>query len=81
MSPGPWTIEHVFDRFTGVDPHDIERLRRSVAMLPPDHTAGALTRSDAEALVEELGRLGRLTSRYREVIAELQRILDGMDPL
>ncbi len=64
-----------------MDPHDIERLRRSIAMLPPDHTAGALTKTDAEALVEELGRLDRLTNRYREVIAGLQRILDGMDPL
>ncbi len=64
-----------------MEAHDIERLRRSIAMLPPDHTAGALTKADAEALVEELSRLDRLTSRYRDVIGELRRLLGDLESL
>lgn len=62
-----------------MEPHDIERLRRSIAMLPPGHSAGALTRSEAESLIEELHRLDRLTTRYREVIDRLRHTLAELE--
>jgi hypothetical protein len=42
-------IEQVFDYDRPADPHDLERLRRSIVMLPPGHSAGALTREPALA--------------------------------
>ena len=62
-----------------MEAHDLDRLRRSIAMLPPDHVTGALTRRDALALVDELARLDRLTARYRDVIAELRSVLGRLD--
>jgi hypothetical protein len=62
-----------------VDPHELERIRRSIAMLPPGHSAGALTREAAMALIEDLSRLDQLTARYREAITELRRVLDALE--
>lgn len=75
----PVLIEHAFARISPVERHDLERLRRSVAMLPPGHSAGALTKTDAEDLIAELARLDRLTARYREVIDQLRAILADLD--
>jgi hypothetical protein len=50
-----------------VDPHELERIRRSIAMLPPGHSAGALTREAAMALIEDLSRLDQLTAGTRSV--------------
>jgi hypothetical protein len=62
-----------------VDSHELERIRRSIAMLPPGHSAGALTREAAMALIEDLSRLDQLTARYREAITELRRVLDALE--
>lgn len=62
-----------------MEPHEIERLRRSIVMLPAGHSAGALTRESAIELLEELTRLDSLTSRYQEVIVELRRVLMRLD--
>jgi hypothetical protein len=62
-----------------VDAHDIERLRRSIAMLPPGHSAGALTKDAAMALVEEVLNSRSETERYRQVVAELRRVLEALD--
>lgn len=62
-----------------MEAHDIERLRRSVAMLPPGHSAGALSKSEAEGLMEELSRLDHLTGRYRRVLDQLRQLLDTLD--
>lgn len=61
-----------------MDAHDLERLRRSVAMLPPDHSAGALTKEAAEALLDEVLSLRAETVRYREVVAQLRLLLDAL---
>jgi hypothetical protein len=62
-----------------MEPHDIDRLRRSVVMLPPGHSAGALTREQALSLIEEVERLDTVTARYREVIAQLRVLLNQID--
>ena len=51
--------------------HEIEHLRRSLAMLPAG--ADALTREEAMAL---LGRLGDATARLRHVEEALRTLLD-----
>ena len=56
---------------------EIENLRRSVAMLLPGHSAGALTRDAALALFEELEQQGRETQRYRELVAEIRKLVEG----
>lgn len=48
-------------------------------MLPPGHTAGALSRDAALELVEELQRLDRLTARYRDVLGQLRLLLDDIE--
>jgi hypothetical protein len=62
-----------------MEPHDIDRLRRSVVMLPPGHSTGALTREQALHLIEEVERLDTLTARYREAIAQLRVLLNQID--
>jgi hypothetical protein len=62
-----------------VDPHELERLRRSIAMLPPGHSAGALTREAAMALIEEVASARSQTARYRQAVAELRRVLTELD--
>jgi hypothetical protein len=62
-----------------VDAHEIERLRRSIAMLPPGHSAGALTREAAMDMINDLARLDRLTARYRDTITQLRRLLEELE--
>jgi hypothetical protein len=63
-----------------MEPHEIERIRRSIAMLPEGHSAGALTKAAAMDLVEEVLTSRRETDRYRKAVAELRRVLDALDP-
>jgi hypothetical protein len=62
--------EHTFDNVPDVEPHELERLRRSIAMLAPGHSAGALTRDAAMALVEEVPSARSETARHRQAVAE-----------
>jgi hypothetical protein len=62
-----------------VEPWEIEQLRRSIAMLPPGHSAGALTKEAAMALVHEVLTSRRETERYRQAVAELRRVLEALD--
>ena len=67
--------EHAFDRVPAVErlqPHDVERLRRSVAMLQPG--APALKR---ETALEVLAELVRVQDGLGRMIAECQRLLSG----
>lgn len=56
------------------DPHAVEMLRRSIAMLTPGQDA-RIERSRALALLEELRRL---QNQHREVAGELQAMLDRL---
>lgn len=58
---------------------ELEQIRRSIAMLPPGHSAGALTKAVAEELVEEAVAARGDAARYREAIAELRRVLEALD--
>jgi hypothetical protein len=58
-----------------VEPHELERLRRSLAMLPPQAVASSLKREEAMRLITELvdvqGRLERLRAELRRLIDEV----------
>lgn len=58
---------------------ELEQIRRSIAMLPEGHSAGALTKERARALVEEAlaARVDR--ERYRQLIEKLRAVLDELD--
>ena len=62
-----------------MQPYELEILRRSVAMLAPGHSAGAVSKSQAEQLLAEIDRMGEENNRYRRAVAELRRILSVLD--
>jgi len=62
-----------------VDPHQLEQLRRSIVMLPPGHSAGALTRESALELIEEVMASRRETGRYRRAVRQLREVLDALN--
>jgi hypothetical protein len=61
-----------------IDPHELERLRRSIAMLRPDQPAG-MKREEATRILEELQRLQRSDRRHSELVARLRAVLDNDD--
>ncbi len=63
----------------GVQAYELEILRRSVAMLPPGHSAGAVSKDQAEQLLAEIDRIGEENGHYRQAVAELRRILAVLD--
>jgi hypothetical protein len=58
--------------------HNLERLRRSVAMLAPGRPDG-LDRERAIQIISELQRLQCRDRRYRELVAQLRALLDQAD--
>jgi hypothetical protein len=62
-----------------MEAHELERLRRSIAMLPPGHSAGALTPETAMSLVEEVASAHSETARYRQAVAELREVLKALE--
>jgi hypothetical protein len=72
-------IEHMFVTIRTMEPHEIEFIRRSIAMLPSGHSAGALTKDAAMALVHEVLASRSETERYRRAVAELRRILEQLE--
>jgi hypothetical protein len=63
----------------GVESWELEQLRRSVAMLPEGHSAGAVSKAQARQLLEEVVTARAETERYRQAVAELRRILEEFD--
>ena len=61
-----------------VESWELEQLRRSVAMLPEGHSAGAVSKEQARQLLDELMTAKDETTRYRQAVAELRRILDAL---
>jgi hypothetical protein len=57
-----------------VKPWEIEILRRSVVMLPPGRSAGAMSREQALASFDQIVGLEQETARYREVIEKLKQL-------
>jgi hypothetical protein len=62
-----------------LEPHELERLRRSIVMLPPGHSAGALTREAALELIEGVADARGETARYRHAVDQLRSVLDALD--
>ena len=59
---------------------DIEQLRRSIAMLPEGHSSvGPLTKDAARSLIDELLTARQESVRYREVVAQLRKLLNTLD--
>ena len=58
-----------------LSPIEIDRLRRSVAMLAPDHPSG-LNREAALRVLTELERLQRRDRRVTELLAQVQALLN-----
>jgi hypothetical protein len=68
----------VFVGSLAVESWELEQLRRSVAMLPEGHSAGAVSKEQARQLLDELMTAKDETTRYRHAVAELRRILDAL---
>jgi hypothetical protein len=75
----PVPSERLFDYSPRCGPREIENLRRSVVMLSPGHSAGAVSRDHALRLFEEIAGLQQETARYRDAVAELRRVLVALD--
>jgi hypothetical protein len=58
--------------------HELENLRRSIAMLRPCRPA-ALDQERAIRLLDELQRLERSDRRYRQLIEQIRSLLDRLD--
>ncbi len=63
-----------------LEPHNLERLRRSIAMLPPGRADG-LDRDRALSIIAELQRLQRRDRRYASLVAQLRALLASSDSL
>jgi hypothetical protein len=61
------------------EPHNLERLRRSIAMLAPGRPDG-LDRDRALQIIGELQRLQRQDRRYQDLVTQLWALLDQSDP-
>ena len=64
--------------FDVVEPWEVEQLRRAIAMLPPAHSAGALTKEAAMALVHEVLKSHRETQKYKDAVIQLRRVLAAL---
>jgi hypothetical protein len=62
-----------------LEPHSLERLRRSIAMLGPGRPDG-LDRDRALQIISELQRLQGPDRRYRELVAQLRALLEEAGP-
>jgi hypothetical protein len=62
-----------------VQPYELQILRRSVAMLPPGHSAGAVSKDQAEQLLAEIDRIGEENARYRQAVSELRQVLAALE--
>jgi hypothetical protein len=69
----------VFASLRFVERHELEQIRGSIAMLSPDHRVGALTRQQAQRLVDELDRTSAENARYRAIVAELRELMRLLD--
>jgi hypothetical protein len=62
-----------------VEPWELEQLRRSIAMLPPGHSAGAVSKAQSEELLVEVERSHGDLARYRHAVDELRRVLSVLE--
>jgi hypothetical protein len=62
-----------------MEPHELERLRRSIVMLPPGHSAGALTREAALELLDVVATSREETARYRQAVEQLRGVLEALE--
>ena len=62
-----------------MEPWELENLRRSIVMLPPGRSAGALSRDAALDLFDEVLNARMETDRYRSAVAQLRQVLEALD--
>ena len=63
----------------GMEAWELEHIRRSIAMLPEGHSAGALTKERAMALVHEALSAREDRDRYRDAVDKLRAVLAELD--
>jgi hypothetical protein len=68
----------MFEYTPAMEGWELEQIRRSIAMLPEGHSAGALTKERAMALVREALDAREDRERYRQAIARLRIVLDEL---
>jgi hypothetical protein len=61
------------------EPHNLERLRRSIAMLRPGRPDG-LDRERALGIISELQRAQRRNRRYEDLVTQLRTLLAQAGP-
>jgi hypothetical protein len=61
-----------------MEAHELERIRRSIVMLPPGHSAGALTREAALDLVREAIANREDAQRYKALVRQLRALVEGL---
>ena len=67
----------MFATLLAVEFWELEQIRRSIAMLPPDfRSAGALTRDAAMAVVLEAIEARQDRDRYRQAVDRLRAVLE-----
>lgn len=64
---------------TAVERWELEQLRRSIVMLPPGHSAGAVSKAQAEELLAEVERIHLDLVRYQHAVDELRRVLSVLE--
>jgi hypothetical protein len=64
---------------TVVERWELEQLRRSIVMLPPGHSAGAVSKAQAEELLAEVERRHSDLARYQQAVDELRRVLSALE--
>jgi hypothetical protein len=62
---------------TDVEAHDLERVRRSLAMLRPGAKDTVLSREEAMALVSELAEVQARLKRVRNALREVLSVLEA----
>ncbi len=65
----------MFATVSSVEPHEIERLRRSVVMAAD---TSALTKPQALAMLAELATIHERDARFRAILGQLRPLLDEL---
>jgi hypothetical protein len=63
-----------------MDAWELEHMRWSITMLPEGHSAGALTKEMAMALVHQALVARDDRDRYRQAVDKLRAVLADLDP-
>lgn len=69
----------MFDTVETVEPYELERIRRSIAMLSPGQSLSGISREDALDIISQLQESKSETARYQAAVAQLKAILQALE--